>query len=400
MSQELKHEYIKSIREEYQKANKRGKSAILAHATAFTKLSRKRLIRLLNGNLDGQALFIPKSGRRVKYGPELLPHVKALWFLMEQPCGKKLKVFIPRLIDGYRKRNPEISDELTGLLLKMSPATLDRLLKQIRISKGLATTQAPSSSWYKSAIPVQAKDWNITTPGFAQADTVSHCGESGAGSFASTLTVTDLDSHWTELRAIFTKHHSGVIRALRDIEHKLPFKLHTLKFDSGSEFMNFAVVSFCRGYGPSYNRVKGIEVLRSRPYRKNDNCYVEQKNLTHVRQFIGYERIESETATRILNELYRDLWCPFLNFFMPTFKLIRKERIGSKIIKKHETPKTPYERLMESESLSHEQKETLKTLHASLDPFELKEKIEEKLKLFWSTIRSEEKQVKQLKQIA
>ena len=164
--------------------------------------------------------------------------------------------------------------------------------------------------------------------------------------------------------------------------------------------MNYAVVSYCRGFGPSYGRTKGIKVLRSRPYRKNDNCYVEQKNLTHVRQFVGYERIESESATRILNELYRDLWCPFLNFFMPTFKLLRKERIGSRIIKKHEVPETPYERLMKSESISLEQKERLKAVQESLDPFELKQQIEEKLKLFWETIRSEVKPGELLKQIA
>ena len=275
----------------------------------------------------------------------------------------------------------------------MSAATLDRFLKQIRVARGLCTTKAPTSSWYKTAIPVQAKDWNITEPGFAQADTVSHCGESGSGAFASTLTVTDLDSHWTELRATFTKKHTGIVQALREIEKTLPFKLHTLKFDSGSEFMNFEVVSYCRGTGVSYGgRAKAIQVLRSRPYRKNDNCYVEQKNLTHVRQFIGYERIESEKATRILNEIYRDLWCPFLNFFMPSFKLIRKERIGSKIVKKHETPKTPYERLMESPALTQEQKERLKARLEVLDPFELKERIEEKLKLFWETIRSEKEQ--------
>jgi hypothetical protein len=130
--------------------------------------------------------------------------------------------------------------------------------------------------------------------------------------------MTDLDSHWTEMRATFTKQHRGIIRAIQCIEKSLPFALSSIKFDSGSEFMNFAVISHCRGFGPSYGRERGLEVMRSRPYRKNDNCYVEQKNLTHVRQFIGYDRIDCPEVTKLLDELYRELWCPFLNFFMPT----------------------------------------------------------------------------------
>ena len=209
--------------------------------------------------------------------------------------------------------------------------------------------------------------------------------------------MTDVDSHWTELRATLTKKHTGIVDAIRDIEKGLPFRLKSLHFDSGSEFMNYAVVSFCRGYGPSFGREKPIEVLRSRPYRKNDNCYVEQKNLTHVREFIGYDRIESADATRLLNELYREAWCPLLNFFMPTFKLIRKERVGSKIKKTYETPKTPYDRLLESEAISPERKAELKARYATLDPFELKERAERMLQELFGLIRSEEKQDEALK---
>lgn len=396
MSNEAIHQYLNQVREEYKKSTRRGKSVILGHAMLATGLSRKRIIRLLGSKRPPAEAKNP--GRKPKYShPGLLLPLKTLWFLMEQPCGKRLKVLIPTLLPGYRKRNPDFSDDLASLLLSMSAATIDRLLKVIKTQKGVSTTQAPASSWYKTAIPVAPKDWNIIAPGYAQADTVSHCGESASGEFASTLTLTDIDSHWTEMRATFTKQHTGIIQAIRDIEKQLPFALHTIKFDSGSEFMNYAVVSYCRGSGESYAREKPLQVLRSRPYRKNDNCYVEQKNLTHVRQFIGYERIESREATRLLGELYRDLWCPFLNFFMPTFKLLSKERVGSRMIKKYETPKTPYERLMESQALSAEQKERLKHQYESLDPFELKAQIEEKLKLLMQVIRSEEKQGEPLK---
>lgn len=389
MSNKANREYLKTIKIGYINTKKREKKSILSHAQQVTGLSRKRIIRILNSTQS--ELKICKAGRKPSYSPDVLEHLKALWFLMEQPCGKKLKVLIPNLLPSYHKRISNLTEDLEKQLLSMSPATIDRFLKLIRVQRGLSTTRAPSSSWYKSAIPVQAKDWNITAPGYAQSDTVSHCGESPAGKFASTLTVTDIDSHWTEMRAVFTKRQKGMVHALRDIEHNLPFPLHTIKFDSGSEFMNFEVISFLRSFGPSCNRAQPIQVLRSRPYRKNDNCYVEQKNLTHVRQFIGYDRIESKAATEILDELYRNYWCPFLNFFMPTFKLIRKERVGSKIKKKYETPKTPFERLLQSSVLSKEQKARLTKTYESLDPFELKLLIEEKLKLFYKTIRCDEK---------
>lgn len=389
MSHEANREYLETIRDAYKKSNRAEKSLILRHAIVVTGLSRKRIIRLLGG----QKTIAPprKAGRRPRYSAEVFEHVKRLWLLMEQPCGKKLKVMIPRLLSSYRKREPKLTPETESELLSVSASTIDRFLKAARVRSGLCTTKAPTTSWYKTAIPVQPKDWNVAEPGHAQADTVSHCGESAAGAFASTLTVTDIDSHWTELRATLTKHHRGIVGALKDIERSLPFALRSMKFDSGSEFMNYDVVGFLRSSGPSF-RPNPIEVVRSRPYRKNDNCYVEQKNLTHVRQFIGYDRIESQKATNLLNDLYRNYWCPFLNFFMPTFKLIRKERVGSKIKKKHETPKTPYERLLESPAIPEGTKERLRQEYQRLDPFDLKLEIEEKLKLLLACIRNENKQ--------
>ena len=182
MSNEAKNEYLNSVRDEYKKANRREKSIILGHSALVTGLSRKRLIRLLNSNAKDPKP--QKRGRKPTYGADLILHLKVLWFLMEQPCGKKLKVLIPKLLPCYRKRNPGLSDELAGKLLSMSPATLDRFLKLIKVQRGICTTKAPTSSWYKTAIPVQARDWNITAPGYAQVDTVSHCGESPAGAFA------------------------------------------------------------------------------------------------------------------------------------------------------------------------------------------------------------------------
>lgn len=391
MSNEAITEYLNSIRQSYQKAKRREKARILEGAVLATRFSRKYLIRLLRADPQKKG---PGRGRRPVYGPEVLGPLKAIWFLMEQPCAKKMKVLLPKILGAFVKRNP-LPEGLQKMLLGMSAASIDRRLKLIRVERGLGTTKAPTSHWYKSAIPVMPKDWNITAPGYAQVDTVSHCGDNASGSFASTLTLTDIDSHWTEMRATWTKRHGGIVDALRSIEKSLPFTLNTVKFDSGSEFMNYEVINSLRVHGEG-TREKPLTIYRSRPYRKNDNCYVEQKNLTHVRQFIGYDRIESQNATRMLNEIYRDLWCPFLNFFMPTFKLIRKERIGSRIKKTYETPRTPYERILASGAVSAPIKEALRLRYEALDPIELKMAIKEKLKLLMGIIRSEE-QSKELK---
>ena len=389
MSNEANFEYLNSIREEYRKSNRPRKSLLLEHAVRVTGLSRKWLIRILSSNSTTPRR--QTRGRPSVYRAEILEHLKRIWLFMEQPCGKRLKPILARVLPKYRTRYPDLSDEIASQLLSISPATIDRMLKVIRAHRGICTTKAPSSQWYKSVVPVQPKDWNITQPGHFQADTVSHCGEDASGAFASTLTMTDIDSHWTELRAVWTKHHSGIISAIRDIEKSSHFTVNSINFDSGSEFMNYGVINFCRSFGPAFGRQSPIRVTRSRPYRKNDNCYVEQKNLTHVRQFIGYDRIACPEVTRLLNQIYRELWSPFLNFFMPSFKMLRKERIGSRIVKTYEPARTPYEQLMESSAVSAERKQLLLATYEGFDPFELKQKIEESLKLLFQMIRQTKK---------
>ena len=395
MSHEARFEYLKKIQFEYLNSDRRRKNELLDHAQIVTVMSRKHLIRWLNRTTD-RAATPARRGRPKIYGPELEKHLQRLWLALEQPCGKRMVVLLSAVLEKYRRHAPDLSDELSRQAAAIGAATLDRMARSWKVQRGLCLTKAPTSQWYKSAIPVQPKDWNVTAPGRVQVDTVSHCGDSGHGAFASSLTMTDIHTHWTEMRATWTKNHQGIIRAFGDIERNLPFSLVTVKFDSGSEFMNYAVISYVRSVAVNA-RQKKIQVFRSRPYRKNDNCYVEQKNLTHVRQFIGYDRIDSPEATKILDGIYRDLWCPFLNFFMPTFKLIRKERIGSRIRKQYEKPKTPYQRVLECPEVSEEQKARLTAQYEALDPFELKARIEERLQLFFQTLRDEQRQSEALK---
>jgi|SRR3989344_5614738 len=384
MSQEATRQYLSNARPRYQNSNRKEKWRILTEFCLISGYNRKHAIRLMNGKAQ---IRTRRSGPKPKYRLDLIRPLKELWFKMGQPCSKRMTKAIPGWLPHYRNRHPELTEPQAKLLLEMSRSTIDRLLKEVRAKRGLSATRCPSGQWYKSVIPIQAKDWNITKPGHMQGDTVAHCGDRLEGAFVNTLTLTDIHTSWTENRATWTKGSSEIIKALKEVEKSLPFTVFSIKFDSGSEFMNYGVISHLRSEGPNI-RPKKIEILRSRPYKKDDNCYVEEKNLTHVRQLIGYDRLDAEECTDILNRIYRDYWNPLQNFFMPAMKLIRKERIGSRLKKTYDEPKTPYERVLESQVLSDENKAELRHHYESLDPFTLQERLERELKLLFETLRT------------
>jgi len=304
-----------------------------------------------------------------------------------------MKKAIPGWLPHYQKRYPELTARQVELLLEMSSSTIDRLLKPVRTKRGISATRAPSGQWYKSVIPIQAKDWNVTTAGHLQGDTVAHCGDRLEGAFVNTLTVTDIHTSWTENRATWCKGASAIVEALKDIEKSLPFQVNSIKFDSGSEFMNYAVISHLRSEGTGI-RANKIEVLRSRPYKKDDNCYVEEKNLTHVRQLIGYDRIDAMECVEIMNRLYREYWNRLQNFFMPAMKLVRKVRIGSRLKKTYDEPKTPYERVLETLTNDDQKRVALQVQYEALDPFVLQESLERELKLLFETLRKKRSSLK------
>lgn len=383
MSQEATRQYLANARPRYQKANRKEKWRILTEFCLISGYNRKHAIRLMNGKSQVRS---NKSGPKRKYGMDLIRPLKELWLKMGQPCSKRLKRAIPRWLPHYQKRRPELTELQAQLLLEISRSSIDRLLKAVRAKRGISATRAPTGQWYKSVIPIQAKDWNITQTGHMQGDTVAHCGDRLEGAFVNSLTLTDIHTSWTENRATWTKGSSVIIEALKEIEKNLPFAIHSIKFDSGSEFMNYGVISHLRSYGPNI-RPKKIEVLRSRPYKKDDNCYVEEKNLTHVRQLIGYDRLDVPECAEILNRIYRDYWNPLQNFFLPAMKLMRKERIGSKLKKTYDEPRTPYERVLETLTDDDRKKAELKDRYELLDPLALQEELERELKLLFETLR-------------
>jgi hypothetical protein len=381
MSIKSKREYIEKARQDYQRATKRQKGYILDHFCAVTKLTRKHAIRALS---KGYTAPREKAGRPLIYDQAtLLPHVKRLWFAMDQIGAKKLAAALPHWLPHYRE--PDVTAEIVSALSKISASTLERYLRVIRFQTrpfGRSTTR--SGHFAKNRIPIRIHDWNRKEPGHFEADTVAHCGDNINGEYAHSITATDIATTWTENRATFTKASGGVLEQLKDIEARLPFAIQSFDFDNGSEFLNYPVLEFLE------KREKPIAVTRSRPYRKNDQCYVEQKNYTHVRELFGYDRVPRRDLVLLMNEIYRDYWSPFQNFFIPTMKLTRKTRIGAKIKKEYEKPQTPYDRVMKSPFLSDEQKVKLKARYESLDPFVLKAEMEKKLKAYFVLLRKRE----------
>jgi hypothetical protein len=382
MRRQTVDEYLIAIFTTYQAASREEKGNLLDHAELVTKRSRKQLIRRLNSLCGSSELKDKRPGRPLVYSREdLTPHIKFLWEQMERISCKRMKAAMKIWLPKYK----DCPAHLKMQLHQMSATTLDRYLKGIRQSlapsKGLPTT-CPARHM-KNRVPINTLDSKIKKPGYTQTDTVAHCGNSAAGPFISSLTVTDIWSAWTENRAMFTKRGTEVKKHFKDIEDGLPFKLLAINSDSGSEFLNKNMLQFTK-HGTR------VEFTRSRPYKKNDNCYVEQKNFTHVRELFGYERFEDQELVELMNEIYTRYWNPLQNHFLPTFKLKKKIRIGARIHKKYDTPMTPYQRLIECPHLTREEKDELMEQHYQLDPFELKKNLEIKLKEFFDLVRKKD----------
>jgi hypothetical protein len=370
MSKQAVYEYLLAILAQYQSASKREKSNLLDQAEKVTKLSRKNLIRKLNKSSEalGEDSHRKRPGAPPKYPKELLStHLHHLWVQMERISAPRMKQAYVDWLPFYK----EADSRIKALMCQMSASTLERFLREIRgkeeTQKGLSS-RCPAR-YMKNKIPLQVLDFKATEPGFTQADTVAHCGSNLSGAFASSLTMVDLWSTWTENRALLSKKSSEVRARVKDIEECLPFALKAIHTDSGSEFLNNNMINFA-----NRNRNgKHIALTRSRPYRKNDNCFVEQKNYTHVRELFGYERIEDERLVKLMDEIYTNYWNPLQNFFLPNFKLKEKVRIGAKIKKTYDKPMTPYDRLMKSDHLSDTQKRALAERKRELNPFTLKQ---------------------------
>lgn len=354
------------------------KAKILDEFCAVCSYHRKHAIRSLGAPFRRIKPKAKKRGSKSIYNKDYIvkPLVK-IWLATNQMCSKKLKAALPLWLPFYEGEHGKLTDEAKAKLLTISHATIDRLLKPNKVKykrKGLGGTKP--GSLLKNQIPIRTDNWDITKPGFCEADTVAHCGNSLSGDFVWSLTFTDIFSGWTENRAIWGKGSGGVLEQIKDIEKRLPFELLGFDCDNGSEFLNHHLIR----YFSDRPKERAVQFTRSRPYHKNDNAHVEQKNWTHVRQFLGYERFEKKVLVPLINNLYSSEYTMLQNYFCPNMKLASKKRINSKYYKKYDQPQTPYQRLLTSHDVTSEAKQKLTTIYQLLNPFKLRRSIENKIK--------------------
>jgi hypothetical protein len=370
MSLLSKKEYLGRIYGRYQRAGREHKGKILDEFCAVCGYHRKFALRLLNRPLKVRRR---KAGPKRRYDPrKLLPVLKPTWLAADQPCGKLLKIILP----VWTSFLPHLEGSLRKELLAMSAATLDRLLKPARFQhrrRGLCATRP--GKLLRHHVPLRDGPPDTKHLGNIEADTVAHCGGSVAGDFAYSLSFTDVRTGWTEIRATWNKSARGITAQLKDIEGKLPFKMRSFHADNGGEFLNWPLWEYLRG--PK----RKVKFTRSRPYRKNDNAHVEQKNWTHVRQLFGHERFEHESLIPLMNRAYES-W----NLLRNHFHLKGKEKQGSRYRRRYEIPRTPYQRLLGRPELGPMARHQLKEQHQKLDPFALKKKVEQELKIFFTAL--------------
>ena len=407
MSKQEKHAYLMAIWSRYAASNRDQKALILDEYCASTQLGRKyaitqlsRLRRVLGvaSSPQGQhersllsrsrvapvvnsPAVVQRLGRKPVYAADTLvvAAIESIWRAANKPCSKRLVATLPLWLKHYEAAHGLLSAASRARVCRISAASIDRLLRGTRLLEcqtlhGISGT-TPASDYLRGLIPVRTHFKGLDRPGFMEADTVAHCGSTIAGEFFWTLTCTDIFSGWTECAPVWSKLAVNVVDAVRSAQTRLPFKLKAFDTDNGSEFINYPLQQYFRNQSPA------IDFTRSRPYEKNDQAHVEQKNYTVVRQYLGYARIDNPNLTEPISSLFTETWRDYVNFFLPTLKLIRKEYVGTRVRRIYEpAARTPYARLMTSQfGVNNKTKAALKAHFLTLNPFTLKTQLDAKL---------------------
>lgn len=371
MSMTTRKEYLASIYKRYRFSGKKDKVAILDEFCLSTGYQRKYAIRLLSEPLH---LAPPVyHGKRETYSNEDIYYLKKIWDILDYPCGQRLAGILPEMMTVLKRCGElAVPEAVTIHLRTMSAPTIDRRLIPFKraVTRAIHGTTKPGSL-LKKQIPVVLSRWDEHRPGYVELDLVAHCGNSALGDFVSTLNMTDLATGWSEEESFVGRAQKRVISAINQIERRLPFKLLGIDPDNGSEFINWQLFTYCLS--------RKIEFTRSRPNRKNDNAHIEQKNWTHIRKIVGYQRLETPEQADLLNRLYRGPLRLYMNFFQPVMKLVRKERIGGRLKRRYDVPKTPYQRILEHPHITRQTKERLTALYLTLNPVALKREIEQEI---------------------
>ncbi len=374
MSQQSKRELLEVLRPRYLKASKAEKQRMLDEFTAVTGYRRKYAIRVLKHPV--QRIRRKRAGRKAIYRGAVVEKLKQIWEIYGRICSKRLHPFLPEAIQILERCGEiELAPETKQLLLSISRSTIDRCLRPARVTSphGLSTTKP--GTLLKKAIPVRTfADWNEDRPGFMEIDLVAHCGETTEGQYLNTLTCTDICTGWTEPIALPRRTQQVVCTAIQAMRQDLPFALLGIDSDNGSEFINDLLYRYCQD--------EKITFTRSRPYKKNDQAHVEQKNWSVVRHTVGYDRLESEQELALLEDIYAALRL-YVNFFQPVLKLQAKERLGNKVIRRYDQAKTPYQRILERQDITLQTKAHLMNLYLHLNPVELRRRIDGKVAQLW-----------------
>lgn len=372
MNLEARKQYMETLRERYFKAGKKEKGTILSEYCRNTKQERKYAIKKFNYKIKLKNKEERKP-RSCFYENEVIVTLIEIWKIFDYPCGARMEEILEKETENLRTRKEIIcSDEIAKKLKTMKSATIDRRLDHEKEVLKLKEKYRKRSSFLLSNIPVKTSaDFDRKIVGNEQVDFVESCGASASGEYVNNLSICDIFSSWWEGEAIMGKGQQRALVGLDNCRKRTPFKWKEFHPDNGTNLLNFAVYA--------YAEKEKLKFSRSRPYHKNDNCFIEQKNSTHIRQVIGYLRYDTEKEMDCLNDLYRNELRLYKNFFQPVIKLISKERIGGHIKRKYGRAKTPYHRLIESDQISEEEKEKLTAIYQSLNPAELKRNIDKKL---------------------
>jgi len=363
ISMATRDELVQAVSERYGRASREERGRILDEFAAVTGLHRKHAVRLLRGGASDRRCGL-RPGRRV-YDVAVREALIVVWEASDRVCGKRLRPLVPLLIDAMERHGHlQLAPEVRGGLLAMSAATIDRALREVRGQAGGRTRRrAAPSAGVRRSVPVRTfADWDDPAPGFMEADLVAHCGPTAEGSFVQTLTLTDIATGWTECAPLLVREQTLLTEVLGEVRKRLPFPLLGFDTDNDSVFMNETVRDYCTA--------TGVVFTRCRPYRKNDQAWVEQKNGAVVRRIAGYRRYVGLEAAATLGRLYGSVRL-FVNFFQPSFKLAGKVRDEAKVTKRYHAPATPYQRLMADARTSEEVRRRMSALHVTLDPVRL-----------------------------
>jgi hypothetical protein len=363
-------EYLQAIHGRYRAATRREKGRILDEFCQVTGCHRKSALRRLNGPPPGAA---PprRRPRAVTYGADVIHALRVIWEAAGYPWSVRLKALLPAWVP-WAQRRLRLSASVCERLRQLSPRQMDRRLGPVkRTLKTRRYGRTKPGTLLKHHIPIKTDRWDVAVPGFTETDLVAHAGGRGDGEFAHSLNVTDIHTTWNETRAVLGRGEVAVQEALDEIRRGLPFPLRGIDSDNGSEFINDHLYRYCQAHA--------IQFTRGRPYKKDDNAHVEQKNWTHVRKLVGYHRYDTPAAVAALNDLYRHELGVFQNLFLPSVKLRRKERVGSRVRRYYDAPRTPLERLQACPEADPAAVARLVRLREQLDPFALSATIDRKL---------------------